>query len=69
MKTRHDNKTNPHRSTGRRGLEDLLRGRGVRWVDFAAWQAIEAAEAGRAAESRVREKFARIEDMLAALGG
>ena len=59
----------PAGKTGRRGLEDLLRGRGVRWVDFAAWQAIEAAEAGRAAESRVREKFARIEDMLAALGG
>lgn len=59
----------PAGKPGRRGLEELLRERGVRWVDFTAWQAIEAAETERAADGRVREKFARIEDMLAALGG
>ncbi|MEX0922672.1 MAG: FAD-dependent oxidoreductase [Rhodovibrionaceae bacterium] len=59
----------PADKLGRAGLRSLLEGRGVRAVDFAAWQAIEAAEAAQAKQGRVREKFARIEDMLAVLDG
>lgn len=61
--------TLPSGKPGRQGLEALLGERSVRWVDFAAWQAIEAAEAARAKDGRTREKFARIEDMLAVLNG
>lgn len=61
--------TAPAGKPGRAGLQALLEERGVRWVDFAAWQAIEAAEADRAADGRVREKFACVEDMLAVLNG
>ncbi len=47
----------------------LLRERGVRVVDWAAWKRIDAAEIerGRAA-GKPREKFVRVEDMLAAAG-
>lgn len=51
---------------GRAGLKSLLEARGVQWLDFQAWQKIEAAEEAKAAEGAPREKFVRIEDMLEA---
>jgi len=48
-------------------LDRLLAARGVRVVDFAGWQRINAAEVARgAAQQRPREKFTRIEELLAA---
>ncbi len=45
-----------------------LRGRGVRPVSYADWRAIDAAEVARgAAAGKPREKFTRIEEMLAVL--
>lgn len=49
-------------------LDSLLTSRAVRPVCYADWQKIEAAEVARAAKGRPREKFIRVEDMLAALG-
>ena len=51
------------------GLDALLRARGVRAVDYAAWRRIDAAEIAAAAGcagDRPRLKFARVTDMLAA---
>lgn len=45
-----------------------LRGRGVRPVSYADWRAIDAAEVARgAAAGKPREKFTRIDEMLAVL--
>ncbi|TRZ67755.1 MAG: ferredoxin-NADP reductase [Rhodocyclaceae bacterium] len=48
-------------------LDRLLAQRDARVVDFAGWQKINAAEVARgAAQQRPREKFTRIEELLAA---
>ncbi|MCP4329808.1 MAG: FAD-dependent oxidoreductase [Alphaproteobacteria bacterium] len=52
---------------GHAALEDLLRGRGVKWVTFEAWKTIEAAEVAAATSGAPRRKFTTIEDMLSAL--
>jgi ferredoxin--NADP+ reductase len=49
------------------GLEGLLRGRGVRWVTFADWLRIEAAEVAAAPPGAPRRKLIRINDMLRVL--
>lgn len=52
---------------GGRELDRLLAQRGVRVVDYAGWQRINAAEVARGAKAgRPREKYTRIEEMLAA---
>jgi ferredoxin--NADP+ reductase len=53
---------------GGAGLDALLAERGVDVVTFDDWRRIEAAEQARAREGSPREKFTRIEDMLAARG-
>ena len=46
----------------------LLAAKGVKSVDFAQWKALDRIEVTRgAARGKVREKFTRVEDMLAAL--
>ena len=49
---------------GRPTLERLLCERGVRWLDFADWQRIDAAEKAAAAHGAPRRKFVRVDDML-----
>jgi ferredoxin--NADP+ reductase len=49
---------------GRPGLESMLRQRGVRWVDYSAWQAIDKAERAAAPQAAPRRKFVTVEDML-----
>jgi ferredoxin--NADP+ reductase len=50
-------------------VEDLLGSRGVRYVSFEDWQAIDEAEVGRGEpHGRPRVKFVRVEEMLGALG-
>ncbi|HEY1355275.1 MAG TPA: FAD-dependent oxidoreductase [Solirubrobacterales bacterium] len=50
-------------------VEELLAGRGVRFVSFEDWQAIDEAEVGRGEpHGRPRVKFVRVEEMLDALG-
>ena len=53
---------------GRAGLQALLAERGVAWVSFADWLAIEAAEIAAAPAGAPRQKLIRIKDMLAVLG-
>ena len=53
---------------GGAGLDALLAGREVDVVTFGEWQKIEAAEAARAREGCPREKFTRIEEMMAVRG-
>jgi ferredoxin--NADP+ reductase len=53
---------------GRPGLDALLNQRGVQVVKFSDWKKIEEAEAARARDGSPREKFVRIEDMIAAGG-
>lgn len=53
---------------GRPGLDALLEKRGVQVVKFSDWKKIEEAEIARAREGAPREKFVRIEDMIAAGG-
>ncbi|MFH1872531.1 MAG: FAD-dependent oxidoreductase [Pseudomonadota bacterium] len=48
-------------------IDSLLATRGVRPIDFAGWQKINAAEVA-AAQGRPREKLVRMEDLLAAAG-
>ncbi len=55
-----------HRA-GREGLDALLDTRGVRVVKFSDWKKIEQAEMARAREGAPREKFVRIDDMIAAI--
>jgi ferredoxin--NADP+ reductase len=57
-------------SDGRVAIETLLRQRGVRWVSFEDWTRLDAIEVARGKErGKIREKFSKIEDMLAALDG
>jgi ferredoxin/flavodoxin---NADP+ reductase len=50
-------------------VEDLLAERGVRYVSFEDWQAIDQAEVGRGEpHGRPRVKFVRVEEMLETLG-
>ena len=50
-------------------VEELLAGRGVRFVSFEDWRAIDEAEVGRGEpHGRPRVKFVRVEEMLDALG-
>ena len=55
------------REAGRAALESLLTERQLRWVSFADWQRIDAAEAAAAPEGAPRRKLVRIADMLAVL--
>jgi len=50
-------------------VEDLLREKGVRYVSFEDWQAIDQAEVGRGEpHGRPRVKFVRVEEMLETVG-
>jgi ferredoxin--NADP+ reductase len=51
---------------GRDGLDALIAERGLDIVSFRDWQKIELAEIGRARSGSPREKFVRVEDMVAA---
>jgi ferredoxin--NADP+ reductase len=53
---------------GRAGLDALLDTRGVQVVKYSDWKKIEEAEVARARDGSPREKFVRIEDMIAAGG-
>jgi ferredoxin--NADP+ reductase len=55
--------------TGGPGLERLLNERGVRWVSFEDWMAIDAAEREAASAEAPRKKLIEVEDMLAVLDG
>jgi len=61
-----DRPANDSGKAGRPGLDALLAARGVEIVTFRDWQRIEAAEAGRAGEGRLAEKFVRAEELIAA---
>jgi ferredoxin--NADP+ reductase len=53
---------------GAEGLMAILQGRGVRVVSYGDWQQIDAAEVRRGeAAGKPREKFTRVEEMLAVL--
>ncbi len=55
---------------GRAEIEPFLRERGVEWVSFADWEALDRLEQERGgAEGRPRVKFLRREEMLRALEG
>ena len=57
------------RSRGADDLADLLRGRGVLWVDGEAWGRLDARETARGkAEGRPRVKFCTVKEMLEAAG-
>jgi len=49
---------------GGAGLRKLLQERNVRWVDYAGWQRIHAAELARTGAGRGREKLSSAEAML-----
>ena len=50
-------------------VEELLGERGVRYVSFEDWQAIDQAEVGRGEpHGRPRVKFVRVEEMLDTVG-
>ena len=50
-------------------LADLLRERGVRWVDEAAWRRLDDYETARGkAEGRPRVKLCSVEEMLEVAG-
>ena len=50
-------------------VEELLAERGIRYVSFEDWQAIDQAEVGRGEpHGRPRVKFVRVEEMLSTLG-
>ncbi|NKB55660.1 MAG: pyridine nucleotide-disulfide oxidoreductase [Alphaproteobacteria bacterium] len=53
---------------GRTQFETLLKSRNIEWVDFAAWQRIDAAEVANAPPGAPREKFVTTADMLKLLG-
>ena len=52
---------------GREALEKLLSEHGIRWVKYADWQKIDAAEIAAAAPGAPRKKLVTIEDMLQVL--
>ena len=47
-------------------LADILRSRGITWVDFAGWKRIEAAERAGAGDERCRLKLLQVEEMIQA---
>jgi NADPH-dependent glutamate synthase beta subunit-like oxidoreductase len=51
---------------GGAGLRKALEERNVRWVDYAGWRRIDAAELARAGAGRCREKFCSPDEMLEA---
>lgn len=53
---------------GAAAIEELLKARQVTAVSFAQWQIINQAEVSRASGDKPREKFNRIDEMLALLG-
>lgn len=53
------------RKLGSIALDEILAARGIEPVSFADWQRINEAETTRASEGRPREKFTRIDEMLA----
>jgi ferredoxin--NADP+ reductase len=56
------------RKPGGPALEKLLAGRGARWIGFADWKTIEAAEVAAAPSGAPRRKLIGVDDMLAVLG-
>lgn len=49
-------------------VETKLRETGIRWVSFDDWKQLDALEVGRGEkQGRIRDRFSRVEDMLAAL--
>ena len=57
------------RSRGMDDMADLLRGRGVRWVDEEGWRRLDASETARGkATGRPRVKFCTVGEMLEAAG-
>jgi NADPH-dependent glutamate synthase beta subunit-like oxidoreductase len=54
---------------GRAGLDALIEARGLAIVTFRDWQKIDIAEVERARSGAPREKFVRVEDMVAASRG
>ncbi len=54
---------------GREAFEKLLAHKGVRWVSFSDWRAIDAAEIAAAPEGAPRRKFVTVPDMLSVLDG
>ena len=50
-------------------LEELLEERGIRWISFEDWTAIDAAERAAAPGEAPRRKLIEVEDMLAVLDG
>ena len=55
------------RKPGGPALEKLLAGRGTRWIGFADWKTIEAAEIAAAPPGAPRRKLIGVDDMLAVL--
>ena len=54
---------------GEGDLADLLRERGVGWVDVGGWGRLDAVETERGkAQGRPRVKFCSVEEMLGAAG-
>jgi NADPH-dependent glutamate synthase beta subunit-like oxidoreductase len=49
---------------GGSALRQLLEERNVRWLDYAAWRRIDAAEVARAGAQRCRQKFSTVVAML-----
>jgi ferredoxin--NADP+ reductase len=47
-----------------RDLPEVLRSRGVIWIDYAGWKRIEAAERAGACDERCRLKLLRVEEMM-----
>lgn len=54
---------------GRPGFDALAAARGLDVVTFRDWKKIEAEEEARARDGAPREKFVRVDDMIAARGG
>ncbi|MDH3594938.1 MAG: FAD-dependent oxidoreductase [Rhodospirillales bacterium] len=57
----------PGKKPGGPALEKLLAGRGARWIGFADWKTIDAAEVATAPPGAPRRKLIRVDDMLAVL--
>lgn len=54
---------------GCEGLEELLRQRGRRWINFDEWKRLDQLERAAGGEQAPRRKFVTVEDMLHALDG
>lgn len=53
---------------GSQDLTDLLSSRGVRWVTFDDWKALDKLEVARGGGTRPRVKFTALDEMIEALG-